>query len=134
MAARRGFGCLVVALCAWSGCKDDAKPADKAVAPSAGSSLEPRCDQLAKACGNNPKHAEKIAVECKQAAAKQWAKNCVSQATLVYVCYEKELCGKGDQVWALDDLRVLSDRHTKCVAERNLLRTCVGDVPCARSA
>jgi hypothetical protein len=118
-----------LAICAWTGCKDDAKPADTPVAATAGSGLEPRCDQLAKACGDNAKHTEKIAVECKQVAAKQWAKNCVSQASVVYDCYEKELCAKGDKVWALDDLRVLSDRHTRCVAERNLLRTCVGDAP-----
>jgi hypothetical protein len=44
----------------------------------------------------------------------------------MYDCFEKELCGKTDKVWALDDLRVLADRKNKCVAERNAVAECPG--------
>jgi len=98
-----------------------------AVACSKGKTdLEKRCDQLAKACGDADKHVSKIADECKAAAKKQTEKKCDAKAISAYDCYEKELCGKEDKVWALDDLRVLTDRHKKCVAERDAARDCVG--------
>jgi hypothetical protein len=86
--------------------------------------LDKRCEQIAKACGDKDKHSDKLADECKQAAQKQTAKSCVDKAIAAYDCYEKELCGKDDKVWALDDFRVLADRHKKCTAERDALKDC----------
>ena len=118
MARRTLLGCFtVVALVvAGAACKDKAKS----------TGLESRCDQLAKTCADGDKHVSKLAEECKQAAAKQAEKSCGDKAKAAYDCYEKELCGKEDKVWALDDLRVLTDRHKKCVAERDAVRDCVG--------
>ena len=119
MALRNRLGCVFVAtlaLCALGACGGS----------KAQTELDKRCDQLAKACGDSDKHVQKIAGECKQAAAKQTEKKCTAQTTAAYDCYEKELCGKEDKVWALDDLRVLTDRHKKCVAERDAVRDCVG--------
>lgn len=116
------LGCLPVAalaLCAWTACKgkgDVAKTSD----------LDARCEQLAKACGDKDKHVDKIADGCKLTAPKLLDKGCKDQAIAVYDCYEKELCGKADKVWAVDDLRVLSDRESKCVAERKALTECAG--------
>ena len=124
MAPRRGLPAVALALAAWTACKGDAdKPADK----PAGANLDARCERLAKACGDKPKHLDKITAECKQAAVKQLDKGCIDRVTIVYDCYEQELCSKGDRVWAVDDLRVLSDRHSRCVAERAALRACVGE-------
>jgi hypothetical protein len=126
MALRRLLGCLPVAalaLCAWTACKDKG---DAAKAHVSAADLDKRCEQLAKACGDPGKHSEKILDECKQAAKMQAESGCPDKAMAVYDCYEKELCGKGDQVWALDDLRVLAERHNKCVAERNARNECVG--------
>lgn len=86
------------------------------------SDLDKRCEQLAKACGDNDKHVEKIVADCKAAAQKQAA--CVDKVTATYDCYEKNLCGSGEKVWALDDLRVLAERHTKCVAEQKASSEC----------
>ncbi len=88
--------------------------------------VDKRCEQLAKTCGDKDKHTEKILEECKQAAAKHAEKNCSGRATALFDCYEKELCGKADKVWALEDLRVLADRKDKCTAERDASRECVG--------
>lgn len=124
MARRRLFGCLpIVALvaCAWTGCKDKAD-----VAKTEAAELDKRCDQLARACGDKDKHIEKIIEECKQAATKQIARGCAGKTIAVYDCYEKALCGKGDRVWALDDLPVLAERHSQCVAERAAASECVG--------
>ena len=118
MALRRLFGCLpavALAVCMWTGCKN------KDAAPTG---LDKRCEQLAKACGDKDKHSDKLADECKQAAQKQTEKTCTDKAVAAYDCYEKELCGKEDKVWALDDFRVLADRHKKCVAERDALKDC----------
>ena len=49
------------------------------------------------------------------------------KAVAAYDCYEKQLCGKGDKVWALGDLRVLSERHGKCAAERDASHACAGN-------
>jgi len=122
MALRRLLGCLsvVALLCTWAACEDEGKKMNAA-------KLGKRCEQLAKACGDSDKHAEKLVAECTQAAKKQVEKSCTDKAIAAYDCFERELCGKSDKVWALDDFRVLSDRHGKCAAERNALRECVGD-------
>jgi hypothetical protein len=103
----------------WTGCKD--KGGAKSV-----TDLDKRCEQLAKGCGDKDKHVDKIVDDCKAAAKKQVDKGCVDKAVAVYDCYEKELCGKEDKVWALEDLRVLADRQNKCTAERTALKDCVG--------
>jgi hypothetical protein len=125
MALRRLVGWLPVAalaVCAWTACKGNREIATT----KATADLDQRCEQLGKACGDNDKHAQKIVEECKQAAAKQVESGCTDKAIAAYDCYEKELCARGDQVWTIDDFRVLSDRHMKCVAERNASRECVG--------
>lgn len=105
-------------MCALTACKGkgDAKTAE----------LDKRCEQLAKACGDKDKHIEKLVGECKEAAKKQVEGGCKDKAIAAYDCYEKELCSEGEKVWALDDFRVLSDRHKKCVAERDAARDCTG--------
>jgi hypothetical protein len=82
--------------------------------------LVKRCQQLAKACGDSEKHVSKIDSEC-TAAIKP---GCEAKAIAAYTCYEKELCGKGDKLWALGDFGVLAERHSKCVTERNALADC----------
>ncbi len=118
MAPRRALGCLVaaLALCA-AACKgkDDSKQAG---------GVDAMCGQLGKTCGDNDKHAQKIADECKQAVANQ--ATCADKLKAVYDCYEKDVCGKGDKVWALEDMQVLADRNNKCAAERNAVAECGG--------
>jgi hypothetical protein len=126
MALRRLLGCLPVAVlvvCAWTACKDKGD-----VAKTQASAVDPdkRCEQLGKACGDKDKHVSKIIEECKQAAKKQVENGCTDKAIAVYDCYEKELCGSGDKVWTIEDLGVLADRRSKCVAERNASRECAG--------
>jgi hypothetical protein len=118
MALRKLLGCLPVAalaLCALTACKSS----DPKVVQ-----LENRCAQLAKACGDEDKHIDKLSNECKQSAPKLVEKGCQDKATALYDCYEKELCGKTDKVWTLDDLRVLADRKNKCEAQRDAIREC----------
>ena len=119
----------MLALVLWSGCKGDGDgkkgAADDKKGPTMADVLA-RCDQLGKACGDNEKHAGVIIAECKQGAEKQLRGGCAASAIAAWDCFEKELCGKGDKVWALDDLRVLSERHGKCAAERDANRACVG--------
>jgi hypothetical protein len=88
--------------------------------------LDQRCVQLANTCGEADKHRAKIAEECKWAAQQQVEKSCGAKAIAAYDCFERELCGKADKVWALDDLGVLAERHGKCVAERDAALACVG--------
>lgn len=134
MGARRRLirvALAALAVCAWTACSDKGagdKSAGKSSADKSESAADTdaRCDQLAKACGDQTKHVEKLFDECKQAAKQQAAKQCTDKATAVYDCYEKELCGGSEKVWALDDFRVLSERHGKCGAERDALRACVG--------
>ncbi|MGE5184391.1 MAG: hypothetical protein ACM31C_20115 [Acidobacteriota bacterium] len=119
MALRRSFACLLAALavCAWTACKgkgDAAKTGD----------LDQRCEQLGKTCGDSDKHIDKIVEGCKQAAAGE--KSCADKVAALYDCYEKELCGKGDKIWAVDDLRVLAERNNKCAAERKAVADCTG--------
>lgn len=128
MARRRLLGCLAIAALAvgpWTGCKDKDK-GDAAKPQASAADLDGKCQRLAAACGDNDKHVEKITEECKLAAKQQAEKGCIDKAIAVYDCYEKQLCGKADKVWALDDLRVLVDRQNKCVAERTAIGACVG--------
>jgi hypothetical protein len=105
------------------GCKGsgDAKKTETSAAD-----LDQRCERLGKACGDNDKHAEKVVTGCKQAMKEQVDKGCIDKAIAAYDCYEKELCGKTDKIWAVDDLRVLAERTGKCGAERDAVRACVG--------
>jgi hypothetical protein len=121
MAPRRLLGCLSVAALFVSvamGCSKGNQ---------ATAELDKRCEQLAKACGDNDKHIEKIVEECKQAAKQQAEKKCSDKAIATYDCFEKELCGGGDKVWTLDDLRVLANRHKKCVAEQKASSDCLAE-------
>lgn len=128
MARRRLLGCLAIAALAvgsWTGCKDKDK-GDAAKPQASAADLDKKCQDLAVACGDKGKHVEKITEACKLAAQQQVEKGCTDKAIAVYDCYEKQFCGKVDKVWALDDLRVLADRQSKCVAERTAVGECVG--------
>jgi hypothetical protein len=116
-----------LATCALTGCKDKDKDKDKgdvAKAPTGAGDFTERCTRLAKACGDTDKHIEKILEECKQATMQLAAKGCGDKTLAVYDCYEKDLCGTAGKVWTLDDLRVLSERHNKCTAERTARAEC----------
>jgi hypothetical protein len=124
MALRRLLGCLPVAalaVCAWTACKDKG---DVARTQPSAADLDKLCEQVGKSCGEKAKHVEKIIEECKQATRKQVEHGCTDKAIAVYDCYEKKLCGNGDKVWTIEDLRVLADRRSECVAERNASREC----------
>ncbi len=113
-------------VCAGVGCgkgKDKDK-GDKGQTSSA--DLMTRCEELGKTCGDSDKHVQKIVEECKEAAKEQVASGCTEKAIAAYDCYQKELCGKADKVWALADLGVLSQRHSVCAAERDASSACVG--------
>ena len=134
MSLRRPFRWVPIAalvVCAWAGCgKDKDKDkgtgtGDEGTGGASSADLVTRCDELAKACGDKEKHIQAIASACKEAAKEQVASGCTEKAVAAYDCYLKELCGKADKIWALEDLRVLSDRHGKCVAERDASRACV---------
>jgi hypothetical protein len=120
-----------VVVCALMACsKGEDNPADKGSAAGSGTvDLDNRCVQLGKVCGDQGKHVNKIVDECKLAAKPENEKGCTDKAVAVYDCYEKELCLGSDKVWALDDLRVLADRRSKCLAEMNALHTCTGKKP-----
>lgn len=124
MALRRLLGCLPVAalaVCASTACKDKG---DVAKTQASAADLDQRCMQLGKVCGDKEKHVEKIISECKQAAKKQVDSGCTDKVIAAYDCYVRELCGGGDKVWTIEDLGVLADRKSKCVAERNASRAC----------
>jgi hypothetical protein len=124
MVLRRLLGCLPVAalvVCMGAACRDKG---DGAATQASAADLDKRCEQLGKACGDKDKHVEKIIEECKQAAKKHVENGCPAKRMAAYDCYEKEVCGNGDKVWALDDLRVLAERHGKCVAQRDASREC----------
>lgn len=106
-----------MAALASAGCKD--KGGD-----SASADLDARCATMAKACGDKDKHVTKITEECKAVAKKHSDKGCGAKALALYACFEKTTCGGADKVWALDDLRVLSERHADCVIERDALKGC----------
>ena len=127
MALRTLLGCLPVAalaICAWTACKDKG---DAAKTQPSADELGRRCVQLAKACGEKDIHIGKIAEECILAAKKQVENSCAAKAFAVYDCYEKEICGKfeNEKVWAIDDFRVLAERHSRCLAQRNTSEACV---------
>ncbi len=86
--------------------------------------LDKRCTQIGPACGEKVKHQERMIEECQTAAKKQVEQGCTDQVMAAYDCFDKELCGKGDKVWALDDLNVLAERKTKCDAELKAVREC----------
>jgi hypothetical protein len=122
--------CAASALCAWTACSDDkhgdkasAKGATAKTAPATAPDLGARCQPLATACGDTDKHIAKILEEC-TATAEQAEHRCAAEALAVFDCYEKDLCGKGDKVWSLDDLRVLAERHGACATQREALRGC----------
>ena len=128
MAPRRLLGCLPVvalAVCASTACKDkDKDKVDVAGTTTSAADLDRRCVQLGKVCGDKGKHVEKIIDECKQAAKKQVENGCTDKVIAAYDCYERELCGSGDKVWTIEDLRLLATRHSKCVAEQDASRAC----------
>lgn len=113
----------VLALCAWTACKDQDK-ADIAATKTSTADLDKRCVQLAKVCGDKAKHVEKITAECKQAVTKQIANGCADKVIAGYDCYERDLCASGDKVWTIEDLRLLATRHGKCVVEQGAIRAC----------
>lgn len=124
MALRRLLGCLPVAALAvltWTACKDKG---DVAGARAGAAELAKRCERMGALCGDKGKHVEKIREECTQAAKDHVARGCTAEVLAVYDCYERELCGSENKLWALDDLRVLAERHGKCVAERDASRAC----------
>lgn len=105
---------------------DEATPNRPAVAQDPKALVDQQCERLGRTCGDTDKHAEKIIAQCKQAAIKHVEKGCANEALAVYDCYARELCGKADPVWALDDLRVLADRQRTCVSERRARSACGG--------
>ena len=119
---------IPVALAMAIGCgSKDEKPEAETSPPAPAADRDARCTQLAKLCGDKAKHVDKIVEECKTAAKREAAKGCTAKATTAYDCYQRDLCGKSEKVWALEDLGVLAARHNKCVAERDALRVCVGE-------
>ncbi len=119
MALRRVHCSLVLALALMAGaCKDD-KGGSKAT------DLDRRCEELSMACGEKDKHVEKVLDGCKAAAKTQVEKGCVQQVMAAYDCYQKDVCGKADKVWAIEDLAVLAERNKKCEAERTAAKTCM---------
>jgi len=119
----RAYIVVLLAACASTGCKSSS---DAKKAPATATDPAQRCERLGKTCGDNDKHAEKIATGCKDALSDHGGKGCTDQELAAYDCYEKELCGKADKIWAVDDLRVLAERTKKCAAERDALAACLG--------
>ena len=122
MALRSALGCLALSALAFAAgaCKDKGTTKKSGTAAD----LEKRCETLAASCGDKDTHAEKITTACKAAIPKQVEAKCIDAAIEAYDCYQKELCGGADKVWALDDFRVLVDRHQKCMVERERLKDC----------
>jgi hypothetical protein len=114
---------VALVVCAWTAtaCKDKG---DVAKTQASTADLDQRCEQVGKACGDKDKHVEKIIEQCKQVAKTQVENGCTDKAIAVYDCYVKEVCGTGDKVWTIEDLRVLAERRSKCVAERDASRAC----------
>lgn len=113
--AYRTLFVLAVALAACKGNGGNgstAKPGD----------LASRCEELAKTCGDNEKHIAAIADSCKQAAQTQQA--CTAQVNALYTCYQSQLCGKTDRVWAYDDFSVLAQRKNACATELKAVHEC----------
>jgi hypothetical protein len=110
--APRLIGCLVALLTVTAACKG------KSDAKAGGD----HCEPLAKACGDSPKHIAAIKEGCK-AADKA---TCVDALSALYDCYERQVCGHGERIWAYDDLGVLADRKAVCAAERKAATDCAG--------
>ena len=112
MALRRLLSRLSIpalVLCAVAACKGgSSKPKASAA------DLDKSCTHLGPTCGEKVKHQERMIEECQTVAKKQVEKGCTDKTIALYDCYDKELCGKGDKVWALDDLKVLAERKNKC--------------------
>lgn len=106
-----------------AGCKDK-KDGSDAKGQGGSADLVQRCERMAKACGDKDKHVADMIATCKETAPADISKGCAAQAIAVYDCYARELCGKADKVWAIDDLRVLAERQKKCVSEREAARAC----------
>lgn len=118
---------LVLVIVVATGGDDEPRANGPTVAQDPAVLVDQRCERLGRACGDTDKHADKIIAQCKQVATKHVEKGCADAALAVYECYERELCGKTDRVWALDDLRVLADRQYKCVSERRARSACGGN-------
>ncbi len=110
--AYRSVFVLAVAIAACKGNGGAAKSGD----------LGTQCEELAKTCGDNEKHVAAILDGCKQAASAQQA--CAAKVTALYTCYETQLCGKSDRVWALQDFTVLAQRKGVCAAEQKAVTEC----------
>jgi hypothetical protein len=106
---------ILAALFACAACKG------KGDAGKAGS-LDQRCEQLATACGDTQAHITSLGDACKHAASTQQA--CADKVSALYDCYEKQVCGKGDRIWAFEDFGVLAVRKNACVAERKAVSEC----------
>ena len=120
MKGRRSLAWLAVAAlaaCGVTGCSGDGDSTLVDLKAAA------QCDKLAAACGDVDTHIETIGQECRALAESSSA--CTDAALALYDCYERELCGGDDEVWALDDLRVLSERHEVCLEQRDALERCV---------
>ena len=115
-----GFTLALLAAFGAIGCKGSGD------ANKGGTDLGQRCERLGTACGDGDKHVQKLVDGCKQAMTAQADKGCTDKVNAAYDCYEKELCGKADKIWAYDDLRVLTERTGKCKAERDAVAACVG--------
>jgi hypothetical protein len=116
---------VALVVCASTSCKGNDK-ADVAATKTSTVDLDKRCVQFGKVCGDKGKHVEKIIEDCKQASKKQIENGCTDKVIAAYDCYERELCGSGDKVWTIEDLRLLATRHNKCVAEQDAIRQCTG--------
>jgi len=110
--ARRTIRFVLAALALCAACKGKGTTA---------ATPDQRCEQLAKACGDNDKHISKLEEGCKAAAKPM----CAEKQNALYDCYEKQLCGRGDRIWAFEDLGVLADRKTTCAAEKKAASECV---------
>jgi len=108
-------------LCAVAACKSG--PAKQ---KASAADLEKRCTQIGPVCGEKVKHQERMIEECQASAKAQVEKGCTDRVMALYDCYDKQLCGKGDKVWALADLEVLAGRKTKCAAELKAANDCIG--------
>jgi hypothetical protein len=109
----------IVALCVLAGCKSSGD-ASKAGAVD----FDQRCSQLAKACSQQDRHIEKVFDGCKELGAKPADVACTDKLVALYDCYQKQVCGGSDKVWAFDDLRVLAERHKVCTAESKAFTAC----------
>ena len=128
--ALRSIGCLSAALlvCALMACGKDKD------AKGTNIDFTKRCEQLAKVCGDKEKHIGKMTEECKASSTTQIEKGCADKATVLYDCYEREVCNEGDRVWTMNDMAVLAQRKAKCKAEQTALKDCLDGKPAEKTA